>query len=352
VDEPLIQAVGLTKRYGPRTVVDALDLEVRRGEIYGLLGPNGAGKTTTILMLLGLSEPDAGRARVVGLDPTRHALEVKRRVGYLPDDAGFYADLTGRQNLRYTAALNGLTGRAAETRISEVLEQVGLVEGVDRKAGQYSRGMRQRLGIADALVKDPSVLILDEPTIGIDPLGVVEILGLIRRLVSDRSLALLLASHLLDQVQATCDRVGIFYAGRLIGEGSVAQLAERFGGDHARLAVAFDETQPGAFDRSATEALLRTVPGVAAVTLVDLADPTSGLDTPLPLHTVGWIVGLAEGASTATVRQELLRRVGEAGLPLAELRLLVPSLGETYRRAVEGEADARADAEADAVSVA
>ena len=225
MDEPLIQAVGLTKRYGARTVVDALDLAVHRGEIYGLLGPNGAGKTTTILMLLGLSEPDDGEAMVVGLDPTRHALEVKRRVGYLPDDAGFYGDLSGRQNLRYTAALNGLRGRLAEDRLAEVLERVGMTDAADRKAGQYSRGMRQRLGIADALVKDPSVLILDEPTIGIDPLGVVEILELIRRLVTERSMALLLASHLLDQVQATCDRVGIFYAGRLIAEGPVATLA-------------------------------------------------------------------------------------------------------------------------------
>jgi ABC-2 type transport system ATP-binding protein len=344
VDEPLIQAIGLTKRYGSRIVVDSLDLEVGRGEIYGLLGPNGAGKTTTILMLLGLSEPDAGRARVVGLDPTRHALEVKRRVGYLPDDAGFYADLTGRQNLGYTAALNGLTGRRAETRIADVLEQVGLTEGVDRKAGQYSRGMRQRLGIADALLKEPSVLILDEPTIGIDPLGVVEILGLIRRLASERSLALLLASHLLDQVQATCDRVGIFYAGRLIGEGTVAELGARFGARQARLAVAFDETQPGALDRGAVEPMLRALPGVVTVTPADVLDPSSGLDTPLPLGTVGWIVSLAEDISTASVRHELLRRVGDAGLPLAELRLLVPSLGATYRRAVEDEADAQADA--------
>ena len=281
---------------------------------------------------------------MVGLDPTRHALEVKRRVGYLPDDAGFYADLTGRQNLRYTAALNGLTGRRAETRVAEVLERVGLTEGVDRKAGQYSRGMRQRLGIADALVKEPSVLILDEPTIGIDPLGVVEILGLIRRLATEHSLALLLASHLLDQVQATCDRVGIFYAGRLIGEGTVAELGARFGGRQARLAVAFDESQPGALDRGAVEPMLRSLPGVVALSPADVLDPSSGLDTPLPLGTVGWIVSLAEDASTASVRHELLRRVGDAGLPLAELRLLVPSLGETYRRAVEGEAEAQAEA--------
>ena len=303
MDEPLIQAVGLTKRYGNRTVVDALDLEVQRGEIYGLLGPNGAGKTTTILMLLGLSEPDDGEAKVVGLDPTRHALEVKRRVGYLPDDAGFYADLSGRQNLRYTAALNGLRGRPAEERLTEALERVGLTDAADRKAGQYSRGMRQRLGIADALVKDPSVLILDEPTIGIDPLGVVEILELIRTLVTERRMALLLASHLLDQVQATCDRVGIFYAGRLIAEGPVTTLARQYGGARDRLAVAFDDPSGGTLDRPAAERLLGGIPGVTSVEPID------------PDH------------------RSSCRAVEAASQ-------LVPSLGEIYRRAVEGEAEA------------
>jgi len=171
---------------------------------------------------------------------------------------------------------------------------------------------------------------------------VVEILGLIRRLTTERRIALLLASHLLDQVQATCDRIGIFYAGRLIGEGSIAQLGLRFGGSRARLAVAFEDGGRDRFDRAAAERLLRTVPGVATLDLADPTDPELGLGDPLPLGTVGWVVGLAEDASTAAVRHELVRRVGEAGLPLAELRLLVPSLGEIYRRAVEGEDDAEA----------
>jgi ABC-2 type transport system ATP-binding protein len=315
--EPLIRAAGLTKRYGTRTVVDHLDLEVHRGEVYGLLGPNGAGKTTTILMLLGLSEPDSGEARVVGLDPTRHALDVKRRVGYLPDDVGFYPDLSGRENLRYTAALNGLRGKQKDDRVSEVLERVGLTEAADRKAGQYSRGMRQRLGIADALVKDPSVLILDEPTIGIDPLGVIEILTIIRQLV----------------------RAGIFYAGRLIGEGTLAELGRRFGGARVRMAVAFEDPREG-LDRDAVLRLLASLPGVASADLADAIDPATGLDAPLPLGTVGWVLSLADGATASDVRHELLRRVSEAGLPLAELRLLVPSLGEIYRRALETETDA------------
>jgi len=183
---PLIRTRRLTKRYGDLTAVDRLDLEVHRGEIFGLLGPNGAGKTTTILMLLGLSEPTEGDVSVVGLDPTRNPLGVKRRVGYLPDNAGFYGNMTGRQNLRYTARLNGLRGESAEGQIDDVLGQVGLIDRADTRVDTYSRGMRQRLGIADALVKDPDVLILDEPTIAIDPIGVAEMLELMRQLVRER----------------------------------------------------------------------------------------------------------------------------------------------------------------------
>ena len=160
--------------------------------MFGLLGPNGAGKTTTVLMLLGLTEPTRGVVRVVGLDPTREPLAVKRQVGYLPDNVGFYPTLTGRENLRYTAKLNGIARSEAEARIDELLHEVRLEDAADKRADTYSRGMRQRLGIADALVKQPSVLILDEPTIAIDPSGVEELLALLRRLVDERNLTVLL----------------------------------------------------------------------------------------------------------------------------------------------------------------
>jgi ABC-2 type transport system ATP-binding protein len=227
--EPLVAARDLTKRYGEVTAVDHLTFGVGRGEIYGLLGPNGAGKTTTILMLLGLSEPTEGEARVHGLDPARNPLEVKRHVGYLPDSVGFYGRLTGRENLEYTARLNGIGTDEARTRIDELLAQVGLADAAGRMTDTYSRGMLQRLGIADALVKDPSVLVLDEPTASIDPAGVDELLELIRRLTAERGLAVLLSSHLLGQVERLCDRVGIFSRGRLIAEGTVAELADRSG---------------------------------------------------------------------------------------------------------------------------
>jgi ABC-2 type transport system ATP-binding protein len=218
-----IRTVGLTKQYDDVTVVDGLDLDIETGEIFGLLGPNGAGKTTTILMLLGLTEPTSGSMEVLGLDPRRYPLEVKRRVGYLPDAVGFYDDLTGRENLRFTAKLNQVPD--AEVRIQRLLEDVGLSAAADQPSGEYSRGMKQRLGLADALVKDPSILILDEPTTAIDPEGVAEILGLIRALATENNVTVLLSSHLLNQVQAVCDRVAIFVAGKVVAQGTPHELA-------------------------------------------------------------------------------------------------------------------------------
>lgn len=222
---PAIEAVDLTKRYGAKIAVDDLTLRVERGEVFGLLGPNGAGKTTTILMLLGLTEPTAGHARVDGLDPAREPLAVKSRVGYVPDEVGFYDDLSARDNLRYTAALNRVPTAEADKRIEVALADVGLLADADRKVGAFSRGMRQRLGVADALVKRPSILILDEPTVNIDPEGVRELLLLVERLRTDQGVTVLLSSHLLHQVQQVCDRIGIFVAGHLRAIGTVDQLA-------------------------------------------------------------------------------------------------------------------------------
>lgn len=229
--EPVIITSGLTKQYGTTVAVDNLDLQVRAGEVFGLLGPNGAGKTTTILMLLGLTEPTAGSARVLGLDPVREALQVKARVGYLPDAVGFYQELTGRQNLRFTARLNGAD--EAEDQIAGLLSTVGLAEAADDSVETYSRGMLQRLGIADALVKQPRILILDEPTIAIDPRGVEQILELIRQLRDEQDVTVLLSSHLLHQAQEVCDRVGLFVDGRLLAAGSVDELADQVGVVHS-----------------------------------------------------------------------------------------------------------------------
>jgi ABC-2 type transport system ATP-binding protein len=226
-DSLALETFELTKRYDDRTAVDGLTLQIRRGEIFGLLGPNGAGKTTTILMLLGLTEPSSGGARIEGLDPRRDPLRVKRRVGYLPDDVGFYEELTARENLEYTAQLNRLTEIDAKERIEYLLDEVGLLDVIDRKVRTFSRGMRQRLGLADALIKRPSILILDEPTVNIDPEGVREMLKFVSDLRDVEGMTVLLSSHLLHQVEQVCDRIGIFVGGRLVGIGTVQDLARK-----------------------------------------------------------------------------------------------------------------------------
>src|SRR5690606_40773450 len=168
MDQEIIKITGLTKSYGTHTVVNNLNLSVNKGEIYGLLGPNGAGKSTTILMLMGLSEPNGGSIRVAGIDPVRQPVDVKRKVGYLPEDVGFYDERTGLDNIFYTGRLNGLSGKEAKEKAMWLLERVGLTDAANKKTGTYSRGMRQRLGLADVLMKSPEVIILDEPTLGLD----------------------------------------------------------------------------------------------------------------------------------------------------------------------------------------
>lgn len=235
--EAIISMENLTKTYvdtasqDTTTAVDHLTLEIERGEIFGLLGPNGAGKTTTILMLLGLTEPTSGSISVCGINSTRQPIEVKKRVGYLPDDVGFYDDMSGLDNLLYTAHLNRIPKKEALARAQNLLDHVGLSESKTRKAGKYSRGMRQRLGLADVLIKNPEVVILDEPTLGIDPEGVREFLDMIRRLSREEGITVLLSSHHLHQVQQICDRVGLFVRGRLLAKGDVRSLADQLFSD-------------------------------------------------------------------------------------------------------------------------
>ncbi|AZN43751.1 ABC transporter ATP-binding protein [Paenibacillus albus] len=217
----------MKKSYGDHVAVSGLNLSIQQGEIFGLLGPNGAGKTTTILMLLGLTEPTSGSARVCGLDPTRQPLQIKRRVGYMPDDVGFYEDRTALDNLIFTAQLNQIPLQEARMLAEQLLERVGLAEVAAKKVGAFSRGMRQRLGIADVLIKRPTVIILDEPTLGIDPEGVRELLQLIHNLSRKEGLTVLLSSHHLHQVQQICDRVGLFVRGELIAYGDVPSLAKQ-----------------------------------------------------------------------------------------------------------------------------
>ncbi len=222
--ESVVETIDLTKVYGNTTVVDKLNLRIEEGEIFCFLGPNGAGKTTTILMLLGLTEPTSGVARICGYNSTREPLKVKRLAGYVPEKVGFYEGLTASYNLTYTARLNGLPEEVVRKRVGESLDIVGLSDVANHNVGTFSRGMKQRLAIADILVKMPRVAILDEPTSGIDPEGVQRMLDLIVKITKERKMTVILSSHQLQQVQRICHRVGILVKGRMAVEGSLDQL--------------------------------------------------------------------------------------------------------------------------------
>lgn len=305
MDAPVIQTQELTKYYGNFVAVDRLNLVVEPGEIFGLLGPNGSGKTTIILMLLGLTEPTSGTVRVMGLDPARQPLSVKSRVGYIPDQVGFYDDLTARENLIYIAKLNGIPRSEAYRRIDEALERMGLTEVMDRPVGTYSRGMRQRLGVAEVLIKRPALIIMDEPTLGLDPEAAREFLDIIRNLKA-QGITVLVASHLLHQVQAVCDRVGLFRRGRMVLEGTVEELARRVLGGGYRVHV--EATGPQA---AILEALRR------------LPDAQKAETTGPERYTV-------EGRRD--LRGEAARAVVEAGGSLRALQLEEPSLDDIYAR--------------------
>jgi ABC-2 type transport system ATP-binding protein len=258
MSEIVLETKGLTKKYGNFTAVDSLDLTIDRGEVFGLLGPNGAGKTTIILMLLGLTEPSGGEVRVLGFDPARQPLSVKARVGYLPDQVGFYDELTARENLIYTAKLNGYSRREANQRIAEVLSDVGLLDLADHRVGTFSRGMRQRLGVADVMLKHPEMIIMDEPTQGLDPEHAHEFLQMIRNL-KENGITVLLSSHLLQQVQEICDRVGLFSNGKMVLNGTVPELGQKVLGKAYRVDLEVENPDSGMIEA------LKAIPGVVDV---------------------------------------------------------------------------------------
>jgi ABC-2 type transport system ATP-binding protein len=306
----VIRAEGLTKRYGAVVAVDHVDLEVGAGEIVGILGPNGSGKTTTILMLMGLTEPSAGRAEVAGFDPLREPLEVKRRVGYLPDSVGFYDSLSARDNLAYTGRLAGLSRREIDDRFEKAMIRVGLPDAGRDRVATFSRGMRQRLGLAEILMKNPQIAILDEPTATLDPHSTQEFLAMIRGLKADGT-TILLSSHHLDQVQSVCDRVALFNRGRIALAGSVPDLARQvLGGGHV---VDVEVRGPGV-----AELLLR-LPGVVRVQALGPA-----------LYRVD---------CAADLRSEIAHELA-ASSALIGLRFAQPSLGEVYNRYFDKARDA------------
>ncbi len=301
----VVETHNLSKHYNGFVAVNKLNLRVREGDVFGILGPNGSGKTTTILMLLGLTEPTSGEVRVLGFDPVRQPLSVKARVGYMPDQVGFYEELTARENLIYIAKLNNIPRPEAYRRIEDALAQVGLSDVADRPVATFSRGMKQRLGVADLLVKNPQLVILDEPTQGLDPAAALEFLDLIRNL-KRQGISVILASHLLHQVQAVCDRVGLFHKGRMVLEGTVQELAQQvLGGGYRVRVVAEGDAQ----------AITSNLRGVRDV-----------LEVRTPAENTYEVLAKRD------VRPDVARAVVHANGNLLTLELEEPNLEEIYAR--------------------
>jgi ABC-2 type transport system ATP-binding protein len=305
MDNFAIETRDLTKNYGDVAVVDRLNFHVKENEVFGLLGPNGAGKTTTILMLLGLTEPDTGTARVFNYNPTREPLKVKRIVGYLPEAFGFYDNLTARENLKFIAELNGISAAETGPRVDEALEKVGLTQERDVITRKFSRGMRQRLGIADVLVKRPKLVILDEPTSGLDPKGINQLLELIADLPGTGT-SVLLSSHQLHQVQRVCHRVGILAKGKMVVEGAIDELGrEALAG--GRFLIEVETAKPGA-------------------ELPDLIGKIKGVER---VEADGVILRISAGSD---LRSQISRAVIDSGALLVQMKVHEFSLDDIYMR--------------------
>jgi len=249
-----IACTGLTKRYGDHLAADDISFHIEPGEAYGLLGPNGAGKTTTISMLVGLLKMDAGSVRIGDHDLATDPIAAKSLVGYVPQEIALYPELTGRENLRYFGRLYGLPRRALNQRMDEVLEFVGLADRAGDRVETYSGGMKRRLNIGVALLHEPKVLILDEPTVGVDPQSRIAILDGVERLVAD-GMSLLYTSHYMEEVERVCRRVGIIDHGRVVAEGTRQELVSRVG-ESDRIELVVDGDVNAAVEK------LRTVDGV------------------------------------------------------------------------------------------
>jgi len=315
-DTLAIETQELTKRYDGVTVVDHLNLQVKENEIFGLLGPNGAGKTTTILMMLGLTEPASGSVSVLGFNPTREPLKVKSQVGYLPEKVGFYENLTARENLRFIADLNSISYSEANQRADEVLEMVGLTDNeiveklgpnrkIEKTVGKFSRGMKQRLGIAEVLIKKPKLVFLDEPTAGLDPKGINQLLDLVAGL-PNMGATVVLSSHQLYQVQRVCQSIGILAKGKMVIQGAIDKLGrEALAGGRFRIEVETEE--PG-------EKLIEVISKIKGVTGVDVKENVLLIST------------------DADLRREVSKAIVQNNYPLIQMKIQEFSLDDIYMK--------------------
>jgi ABC-2 type transport system ATP-binding protein len=306
-----ITCEGLVKRYGQVTALDGLDLEVPTGSLFGFLGPNGAGKTTTIRLLTGLAWPTAGRATVAGVDPTRGGPRLARMIGHQDQQPRLYGWMSGRELLQFAGSLFGMSGARLRSRVDEVLELTGLTGAGRRRVGGYSGGMRQRLGLAQALLHEPELLFLDEPVSSLDPAGRHEVLELLAGLRG--RVTVFMSSHILADVERVCDRVGIVDRGRLVVESTVADLQSRF----AQPVFVVELESGQGPDETGLLAALERVPLVAGVTR-DGGEIRVAADDP------------------TRAGPEILRVLAASGVPIARFERLRPSLEDIFLRLVPG----------------
>jgi len=309
-----IRCEGLSKSYGQIVALQGLDLAVEAGTVFGFLGPNGAGKTTTIRLLVGLARPTAGRAWVAGHEATADAKALRQLVGYLPEELAFYAWMTGVEFLDYVARLFGLARGERKERVAELLELVGLQAAGRRRIGGYSRGMRQRLGLAQALINRPQVLILDEPASALDPQGRRDVLTLIERL-RERT-TVFMSTHILSDVERVCDRVAVLDRGRLVVEAGREELQHRYAPPVVELAW-----ETGDNDLAQVMDLLRLLEGVPWVRQVERQERA------LRVHV----------DDRTQARRELLSLVVQSGLLLSRYELVRPTLEDVFLRLVHQE---------------
>ena len=301
----IVKTEGLTKQYDGVTVVDHLNLEVAENEVFGLLGPNGAGKTTTILMLLGLTEPASGTAKIYGFDSTREPLKVKRLTGYLPEKVGFYETLTARENLRFIAELNNIGYTESEPLIEKALKSVGLSDVADKTVNKFSRGMKQRLGIADVLVKKPKVAFLDEPTAGLDPEGINQIIDLIANLPK-MGTTVVFSSHRLYEVQRVCHSIGILSKGKMVIQGALDELG-RDALAEGRFRIEVETAEP-------SPQLVKVIKKIKGVSKVEAKGNELHITT------------------DADLRAEISKAVVESGVALIQVKIEEFSLDDIYMK--------------------
>jgi ABC-2 type transport system ATP-binding protein len=299
----VLECSDLRKRFGDLVAVDGVGFTVAEGETYGLLGPNGAGKTTTISMVCGLLEPDGGDVRVAGRPLTTRSVAAKAAIGYVPQEIALYPDLSGRENLAFFGRLYGLSRADARARIAEVLDVVGLAERADDQAKEYSGGMKRRLNIGIGLLHRPRLLVLDEPTVGVDPQSRNAILESVERL-GEEGIAVLYTTHYMEEAERLCDRVGIIDLGQLKAEGTRRELVALVGGcDRVLLA--------GRGDLAAVVAALSRVEGIQDASVAD-----------------GTVEVLVDDART--MLPELLRRFGDAGVAVTGVEVQQPNLEAVF----------------------